>query len=136
MLLLIIVGVIVAQLRLRGLRHERQGKGFTREKFINAFHELGVPDDIPAAVYDYYTSQKAWKDFPFYPDDAYSEVLHDDPEDLDRDALALIQRLEMLLLPERILREYGDKPIKTLRDMVLWLDWVRQNQPAASKSAR
>ena len=118
-ILFIAIWVAVDQFRLRRLRRQRQGKGFSRERFIEAFRPLGIPDNIPATVYDYYGSQKAWKAFPFSPDDRYSEVLHDDPDDLDEDAIALVQQLGMLLLPERVRREYDDKPIKTLRDMVL-----------------
>jgi hypothetical protein len=38
----------------------------------------------------------------------------------------------MLFLPEYVRREYGAKPFVTVRDMVLWLDWIRQHQPAKS----
>jgi hypothetical protein len=129
-ILLIALLTIESNLRLRRIRRDRKGKGFTRKQFVEAFRQFDIPDDIPAAVYDYYRSRKGWKDFPFLPDDEYSKVLYDDPDDLDEDALALIQRLGMAMLPEYILRERGDKPIKTLRDMVIWLDWVRQHQPA------
>ena len=58
------------------------------------------------------------KTFHFYQT---TSILYDDPDDLDEDALALIKRLGKAMLPEYILRERGDKPIKTLRDMVMWL---------------
>jgi hypothetical protein len=129
LLLLIVIWVTMDQLRLRKLRHQRQGKGFSRERFIKAFRELGIPENIPATVFDYYDSQKRWNAFPFSPDDKYSEVLYDDPDDLEEDAKALVERLGMRFRPEYIRREYGDKPIETLRDMVLWLGWMRQHQP-------
>ena len=65
-------------------------------------------------------------------DDTYSQLLRDDPDDIDEDARTLIERLKMRVLPEYILREYGSKPLVTLRDMVLWLDWIRQHQGARS----
>jgi hypothetical protein len=128
-LLFIAVWVVIDQLRLRRLRRQRQGGAFSQAQFVEAFRQLGIPDNIPAAVYDYYGSQRAWKDFPFSPDDKYSEVLHDDPWDLEDDERALVERLGMRFLPEYILQGWGDKSIKTLRDMVLWLDWMRQHQP-------
>jgi hypothetical protein len=131
--LFVAIWVFVNQFRLRRLRRRRQANGFSRDQFIEAFRQLGIPDKIPAAVYDYYGSQKAWKDFPLSPDDRYSEVLHDDPDDLDDDATALVRQLDMLMLTEGVRRKYGDKPIKTLRDMVLWLDWMRDHQPEAAK---
>jgi hypothetical protein len=129
-ILLIALLAIESNLRLRRIRLGRKGKGFTRDQFVEAFRQIDIPDNIPAAVYDYYRSKKGWEDFPFLPDDEYSKVLYDDPDDLDEDALALIKCLGMAMLPEYILREWGYKPIKTLRDMVIWLDWIRQHQPA------
>jgi hypothetical protein len=92
------------------------------------------PEEIPATIYDYYCSQKPWKDFPFSPDDTYSEILHDDPADIDNDATVLLGRLGLILVPGYIRELYGDKPIETLREMVLWLDWMRQHQPKSVQS--
>lgn len=136
LLLFIFFGTLVGALRLRRIRRQRQGKGFSRADFVEYFRHLEIPAHIPAEVYDYYVGQKAWKDFPFSPDDKYSEVLCDDPIDMENDVRALVERLGMLFLPEYILRQRGDQPIETLRDMVLWLDWVRQHQPTAATSAR
>jgi hypothetical protein len=127
---LLFIGVLyLDQLKLWRLRRERQGHGFTREHFVDAFRPLGVPDAVSATVFDYYTSRGVWKGFPLSPDDAYSQVLYDDPQDIEDDARTLVERLGIQFLPEYVRREYGDKPIKTLRDMVLWLDWMRQRQP-------
>jgi hypothetical protein len=128
------IWVVVNRVRLRILRRQRQANGFGRDQFIEAFRQLGIPDNIPSTVYDYYGSRKAWKDFPFSPDDKYSEVLHDDPDDLDDDGSALVRQLGIILPTEHTLREYGHEPIKSLRDMVLWLDWVRRHQPRASEA--
>jgi hypothetical protein len=130
--LFVAIWVVVDRIRLQMLRRQRQTNAFSRDQFIETFRQLEIPDIIPSTVYNYYGSQKAWKNFPFSPDDKYSEVLHDDPDDLDEDASALVQRLGMILPTEQTLRHYGDKPIKSLRDMVLWLDWVRQHQPRTS----
>jgi hypothetical protein len=102
---------------------------------FSSFREIGIPENIPVAVYDYYGSQAAYKGFSFLPHDEYSKVLCDDPDDLDEDALAVLKRLGMVLLPEYILKQRGDEPIKTLRDMILWLDWVRQHQPVAEENS-
>src|SRR5262249_32840253 len=99
---------------------------------VSSFRTFGVPDKIPATVFDYYTSSGIWKDFPLSPDDTYSQILWDDPDDIDEDARALVERLQMRFLPEYILREYGDQSLVTLRDMVLWLNWIRQRQGARS----
>jgi hypothetical protein len=119
-------------LKLRQVRRQRKNEDFTREKFIDSFRPLGVPDAIPAIVFDHYTSHGVWKDFPLSPEDSYSEVLTDDSEDIESDARVLVDRLGLHFLPEYIRREYGDKPFVTVRDMVLWLDWIRQHQPVRS----
>jgi hypothetical protein len=134
-LLFIGVWVAVDQLKLRRLRRQRQGHGFTREQFVDVFRPLGVPEKIPSNVFDYYASHGVWKSFPYSPDDAYSQVLCDDPDDIEDDARALVERLGMQIPPEYVRREYGEKPIKTLRDMVLWLDWIRQHQPATTEAS-
>ena len=126
---------IVGRIRLNRIRRERHGKGFSRERFLEAFREIGIPENIPAAVFDFYGSQKAYRGFSFLPDDEYSKVLCDDPDDIDEDALALLKQLGMVLPPEYILKQRGDGPIKTLRDMILWLDWVRQRQPVAQDNS-
>jgi hypothetical protein len=120
---------VVHSIRLNRLRHERKEKGFTRKHFINEFEQSGISADIPAAVYDFYSDTKQWRDFPFAPGDKYSTVLAIAPDDIEADAHTLVERLQMTFLPEYILCEWGDKPIETLRDMVVWLDWVRRNQP-------
>ena len=120
--------VVVRRLRLRQLRLRRQREGFGRESFIKAFRNDAIPDDIPAAVYEYYGSRKGWKAFPFAPEDEYSTVLYDDQDDIDHDAVDLIERLKLRMPLESILRQCTREPIRTLRDMVLWLDWIREHQ--------
>ena len=113
-----------------------KGRPPARDSFIEPFRQLGIHDDIPATVYDYYASQKHLKNFPFSPDDTYSEIQRDDPLDIDEDATILIDRLGMLTLPEHVRRQFGEKPIQSLREMVLWLEWTRQHQPKSAQSER
>jgi hypothetical protein len=119
---------IADRLRFSRIRRERPRNGVTREQFIGGFSKLDIPEKIPATVLDYYQACKLWQDFPFSADDEYSGLLNIAPEDIENDAKALVARLGMQLLPEYIRGEYGDRPIKTLRDMVMWLDWIRQHQ--------
>jgi hypothetical protein len=129
---IVIVFNMTDRLRFSRLRRERQRKGITREQFVGGFSTLSIPENIPTTVLDYYKAFKVWQDFPFTPDDEYSGLLNITPEDIEGDAKALVERLGMQFLPEYIRRDYGDRPIKTLRDMVLWLDWMRQHQPTTT----
>jgi hypothetical protein len=126
-LFLIIIATIVNSLRIRRLRREREGNGISSTQFVEAFSEHNVSPEIPTAVYDYYGSLGTWKGFKFLPDDKYSRVLYDDPEDIHRDAKILLERLGLHVPPTYILAKC-EKQIETLRDMVLWLDCVRQHQ--------
>ena len=133
--LLVGLGILVRQARLRRLHRQRGGTEFARERFINDFRRAGTPDNIPAAVHDYYSSKKYLKSFALSPEDKYSVVLADDPIDIESDARRLIERLGLTYPPEYFLREWGGyREIKTLRDMVVWLDWVRQHQPSEGRN--
>jgi hypothetical protein len=126
--LFVTVWVFYSQRKIRRLRRDRLANGISRDQFIETFRKLGISDTFSTKVYDYYGSQKALKDFPFSPDDRYADILHDDPEDIDDDAVKLVSQLGMILPPERILREYPSQ-LRTLRDMVFWLEWIRERQP-------
>jgi hypothetical protein len=127
--LFIAFGAARSAIRLRRLWDERKGKGFDRAHFVGDFEGSNVPLEIPGVVFDYYSSKRGWRDFPFAANDKYWAVLYDDAEDIEDDARALVGRLRMIFPPSYILRrEWGDKPVETLRDMVIWLDLVRQHQ--------
>jgi hypothetical protein len=128
-LLYLIVGVVAAiatwsfadQLRLARRR------GISRAAFIDEFRKAGVPDEIPAAVYDHYRSLSRAKKFSVAPDDSFDRVFRECHEDVDDDAEELARKLKIELPIEMILREWP-APLRTLRDMVLWLNWVRQQR--------
>jgi hypothetical protein len=126
----IIVGVLVViatwtfvdQVRLA--RH----RGISREAFIDEFHKENVPPEIPAAVYDHYRSLSHSRRFSVAPDDSFDKVFRQCHEDIDDDAEDLARKLNLQLPIEMVLRKWP-APLRTLRDMVLWLDWIRQQRP-------
>jgi hypothetical protein len=117
----IVITTVISELGLS--RH----RGVSREAFIAEFTKLDVPETISAAVYDYYKSRVIWKAFTVSPNDTLAKLFSDYPEDLEDDAHELVRRAGMQMPNERVLCEWG-KPFKTLGDMVLWLEWVRQHQ--------
>jgi len=121
LLVFVVAGTIVNEIRLA--RH----RGISRETFIEEFLNESVPEEIPAAVYDYYKSSVVSKKFSVAPDDSFDEVFGQSHEDIDDDAEELVTKLNMELPIEMVLREWPT-PVKTLRDMVLWLDWIRKQQ--------
>lgn len=100
-------------------------RGVSRDLFIEESVKHGVPEKIPAAVYDYYKSSVVSRNFSVAPDDLFDKVFGESGEDVDDDASELVRTLKIDLPAEMILRKWPT-PIKTLRDMVLWLDWIRQ----------
>jgi len=109
--------------RIRLGRH----RGISRETFIDEFRRENVPPEIPAAVYDHYKSLSRAKEFGVAPDDSFEKVFREGHEDIDDDAEELARRLNFELPIEMVLREWPT-PLRNLRDMVLWLDWIRQHQ--------
>jgi hypothetical protein len=113
------------------LYQRRLGKhrGIPREEFIRTFTDAGVPSEIPAAVYDCYKSRVRAKEFGLAPDDDYEAVLSEGDEDIDDDSELLMNRLGIRIPPNYNPTRLDVPTVKTVRDMVMWLDWVRQHQP-------
>ena len=129
----------------------RKHRGVSREDFIKAFSDTEVPAEIPATVYDFYKKGVVFKDFSVAPDDTYDEALHKCEEDIEDDAGFLMKKLGLRPLSLELQQQWSEQvldsrsksqrgpsfsadstkllqPIQTVRDMVLWLNWVRQHQ--------
>jgi len=129
----------------------RKHRGISREEFIKAFSQTEVPAEIPATVYDFYTKRVVFQHFSIAPDDSYREALHECEEDIEDDARFLLQKLGLKPPSLEVHQQWSEQvlstraksqsvptflldstkllqPIQTVRDMVLWLNWVRQHQ--------
>jgi hypothetical protein len=125
------VVVLLAALAADQLRL-RKHRGVSREEFISSFAEASVSPDIPPAVYDYYVAQAIWKEYGAAADDTYEHVLRKAEEDIDDDARALT-KLFGLKMPSR--SAMADQPkIRTIGDMVRWLDWARRIERSSGSS--
>ncbi|MGP0017571.1 MAG: hypothetical protein ACLPHP_03285 [Candidatus Sulfotelmatobacter sp.] len=120
-LILIFVWSAVDQIRLS--RH----RGVSRESFIGEFTAAGIPAEIPGAVCDHYVSLCVSRHFSIAPDDSFPRTFRQAHEDVDDDAEDLVKALKMELPTESVLRQW-ETPLETLRDMVLWLNWIRERQ--------
>lgn len=143
MLILLSLALVFGQL---GLRKHR---GVSREEFIRAF-SADIPKEIPAAVYDYYKKGIIFGQFSISPDDSY-DVFPKCEEDIEDDARFLMKKLNLRRPSESIQQEWLERslsartavqatptfsvdssnilqPIRTVREMVLWLNWVREKQ--------
>lgn len=118
----LVLATVIAQVRLG--RH----RGLPRDEFIREFRKADMPADIAGAVYDQYKSLAKSKSFSVNPDDSYAEVFKMIHDDIDEDAEYLVKKLGMEMPIEAVLREWPSE-IRTLRDMVAWLNWIREHQP-------
>jgi hypothetical protein len=117
----ILVATLIYQARL--FRH----RGVSRDAFIGEFRGRQVPDAIPGVVYDYYKESALWKRFGVSPGDRYEDLFSAEPDDISDDARELVRRLGMHMPIEAVLREW-QTPIRTLADIVEWLNWVLERQ--------
>ena len=109
-------------------RRMAKHRGVPREEFISRFANVGIPSEVPATVYDYYKSQIRSKEFGLAPDDDYQRVFSEGDEDIDDDGLLLMKALRLKLPADYNPMRLDVPMVKTIRDMVLWLEWVRQHQ--------
>ena len=121
LLALATIGAIADQIRLS--RH----RGVSRKAFVDEFLKHDVPAEIPVTVYNYYMSSVVSKRFSVAPDDSIESVFGELQDDVDDDADELVRKLNMELPTEMVLRDWPT-PVKTLRDMVFWLNWIRKHQ--------
>ena len=109
-------------------RHRlRRRTGKSKSEFVQAFSERAVPDSIAVAVYDYYSLVAFGDRVAIAPDDSF-EDLRVGQEDLDDDLQRLVERLG-LELPSSVVLKDSPFPIRTIRDVVLWLNWVKTHEP-------
>jgi len=118
---------VIAVIAFFGQRRMAKHRGVPREEFIAASADSGAPVEIPATVYDYYKGQVFSKEYSVAPDDDYESRLSKGDEDIDDDATFLMKTLG-LKKPPSFSAARAETRIKTLRDMVHWLNWIRQNQ--------
>lgn len=145
-----IMAIAIATAFVVGQRYLGKHRGVSREKFVRTFANVGIPTEIPAAVYDFYKSRVIPRNFSIAPDDKYSALLEGDDE-IDDDAESLMKKLDLRPPSEEVQVQWIQRvlasrrkslgapgltvdaaPIQTLRDMVFWLDWVRQHQETTS----
>jgi hypothetical protein len=119
----IVCATLVRHLRFLGHR------GMTRTAFVAEFVILGVPEQISAKVYDYYKRESSSKTFAVSPRDSLADVFgRHDEVGLEDDIEDLFHGLSLRYPEELTLRQW-QKPLETIRDMVLWLNWISQHQP-------
>lgn len=117
--------LLVAVIQVIGTIRLSRHRGISRKEFVARFSAEGVPEMVPQAVYDFYTSMVRSKNFSIAPEDRLADLFSDEDDDLEDNAFSLLRRLGI----ESPCRESlfgGPGPIVTMADMVRWLDWARR----------
>jgi len=144
----ILIAISTFALDLRRRKH----RGVSREDFVRAFAQTSTPD-IPEAVYKFYTRSWFFRNLRVAPDDSLEHLLNQGEEDIEEDAMLLMKKLGLKPPSEEVRLRWIEEiqgsrarqadvprfsmdsnqpsPIQTVRDMVLWLHWVRQHQNRA-----
>jgi len=104
-------------------------------------------------VYKFYTRSWFFGNLTIAPDDSLERLLNKGEEDVEDDAALLMKKLRLKPPSEDVRLRWNEEiraargrpsdaprfstdsnppsPIQTVRDMVLWLDWVGQHQSPA-----
>lgn len=104
-----------------------QTRGVAKEEFTEKLADLGVSADVSGAVYDYYRKESTMASFQVAPDFSLTTLFKKSHEDIDDDAQQILTNLGLRLPDQSILRQWTD-PLTTVRDMVLWINWIKNQQ--------
>lgn len=140
------VGIAALVFDLRRRKH----KGVLREEFIQAFADSRIPQEIPEAVYTFYTRSWFFGNLTISPDDSLENLFNESEEDVEEDAVLLMKKLGLKAPSEEARLQWNEEirisrgrsslyprfsmdssqpaPIGKVRDMVFYLDWVRRHQ--------
>lgn len=127
-LAVIYYGIVNVRFALSRSRLLKRHRGLGLAEFLAHFESMGIAPEIATCVYDYCRWWMKRSSFQPHPDDDLDSVyrmLHD----LDDVLSGLIHRLGYEMPHSGILSE-GNAEIRTVSDVVRWLNWVRQRQGA------
>ena len=115
-------GGVIHRRRLR-----RKTGGLSRDRFVSKLEARAVDPSVAGAVYDHYKKDSEVPDYLVSPKDEVDEDYWLVDEDLEDDLAEIVRECSLELPPEDARREWS-KPLRTVEDVVLWVDWVRRRQ--------
>ncbi len=119
----VLVVVASAVMQWRWSRH----RGMSRDTFVEEFTKTGIPREIPESAYDFCRSGVISRKFGVDPNEAYEDLFGYTIADIDFDAMRPVKNLNLRMPSPLMLKQYPT-PVRTPRDMVQWLNWVRGQQ--------
>ena len=110
----------------------RQHRGMSKADFLTYFAERGFPQEIVAAIYDYYRSQGVWRSFSIGPEDEIAKLFNQADDGIEDDFIVVLKKLCLERPYDSAWDSWGDVPVKTVEDFVRLVSWAAKNQPSGS----
>jgi hypothetical protein len=136
-LLVILVVVVISVVYLRQRETRLRGySGVTRDEFVERFDAQGIPARISEVAYDTFKGKARFEEFKPAPDMDIDLVFEQLEEDTDDDVRRILGALEIPYPDEETCERWGGAKVRTISDLVFWLDWVRREYEGKVSSPR
>jgi len=114
------------------LHNLKQHKGSTRAEFIEHFGTSEATPEISGVVYDHFQKLGVWQGFQPKWSDTLECTYKAVDEDVDDNLKEILQQLGYEMPHSGTLSEWVS-PLKTLEDVVQFINWVRTKQNPSVK---
>jgi hypothetical protein len=136
-LLVILVVVVISVVYLRQHATRLRGySGVTRDEFVEHFNAQGIPARIPEVAYDTFKEKAPFEEFKPAPDMDIDKVFEQLEEDTDDDVRHILGALEIPYPDEETCERWSGTKVRTISDLVFWIDWVRREYEGKVGSPR
>jgi hypothetical protein len=136
-LLVAIVIVVISVVYLREREARLRGySGVTRDEFVEHFNAQGIPARISEITYDTFKEKASFEEFMPAPDMDIDAVFEQLEEDTDDDLRHILEALEIPYPDEETCERWSGAKVRTISDLVVWIDWVRREYEGNLHSPR
>jgi hypothetical protein len=103
-------------------------QGLSRDEFLAYFRRVGLTEQVPAAIYDYF-QQSMGRNFSPAPNDSLRDIYAINVEDVKDTLGEIVQQLGYEMPHSGVLSEWS--PVETLEDVARFADWIRTKHQTA-----
>lgn len=136
-LLVILVIVVISVVYLRQRETRLRGySGVARGEFVEHFNAQGIPARISEVAYDTFKGKARFEEFKPSPDMEIDKVFEQSEEDTEDDVRHILQALEIPYPDEETCERWSGARVRTISDLVFWIDWVRREYEGKVGSPR
>lgn len=136
MLVILVIVVITVVYQRQHATRLRGHSGITREEFIEQFRTQRIPERVSDVVYDTFKAKASFEEFQPSPDMDIDEVFEQLEEDTDDDVRHILGTLGVPYPDEETCERWSGAKVRTISDLVFWIDWVRREYEGKVSSPR